>query len=121
MMTEVFKIGDAVIERSEDFTVTRYSDGLEVIGEHLVQPGQDDTAKNYGLTAEEMNYDHDLAHSLVSYFAGSSVSPTLRGVATNDIYQYWWREEMAVLSFQGYVKQLGGSITELARLETERK
>lgn len=119
-MKEKFLIGDAVIYRDSEYTVTKYSDGSEVVGSHTVQPGQDETAAEYGLTAEEMNFDHDLAHSLVSLLAGSIRSPTLYGVATNKLYEHWWREEKAVLAFQGYVKQLGTmTITEIAWQKTQ--
>jgi hypothetical protein len=51
-------------------------------------------------SAEAMNAEHDLTHSLLAQWLGASSSPTLSAQAHGSVYPWWWREEEAVLAVQ---------------------
>ena len=108
-----YRLGTATVQQTERYTITRYDDGGQVVADHAPQLGQADTAEAHGLTVEDMNRDHDLAHTLLAVMLGLPASPTLAGVASGKHWPHWHREEAAVLALQGYAAAAGADLDEL--------
>lgn len=113
----MIKLGSVTVETFDDYTVTRFADGLEVHAHHAEQPGQADTAARLGYAeAFAMNKEHDLAHALLAYWLGLPHSPTLRDVAegkpANDLH---YLEEEAVMALCRFSNAVGVSLLDVAR------
>lgn len=98
------KLGEVDVTLVEGMTMTVLPNGVIVYGSHEVQPGQAETAAEYGLEPEEMNRTHDLAHSLLAYWLGLRCSPSLQAAAEGQRYPHWREEEAAVLALQRFAK-----------------
>ena len=116
MDIHLFRLGSVSVAVSEDYTTTTFEDGKTLTSEHRGQRGQIERAYGLGYrTAEEMNREHDLTHSLLAAIVGRDCSPTLRAIATGTVYPAWEQEEASVLSLQGYCNRLGIDIFALAK------
>jgi hypothetical protein len=111
------KVGNVDVEINGTFVITHFDDDRFVLADIDEQPGQAETAAAHGLTVKEMNLTHDLTHSLLAKWLGLPYSPTLRGVATRDIYPHHAEEEAAVLAIQRFARLAGVSLLGLARGE----
>jgi hypothetical protein len=104
------------VEVTDWYTTTIFEDGIKLVSDHKEQPGQRERARQLGYSsAEEMNYEHDLTHTLLAIMAGKDWSPTLRGIATGETWPAWQDEEAAVLGFQCYMNRLGVDVFTLAK------
>ena len=110
-----FQLGDALVEVTADKVVTTFVDGSFVVAEIAEQPGQADIAEKIGVSVEQMNRDHDLAHSVLAVFMDQPRSPALWAVAHGKTWPGWWKEEAAVLELQALAAELGVSIQDIAR------
>jgi hypothetical protein len=120
MMAETFHFGEVTVEIADGLTVTRLPDGGIVPAEHREQPGQAELAQDLGYaTAEEMNRQHDLLHSLLSHMLGLPASPTLQGVGNMRFCPYWREEENAVFAIAAYANVAGVDLTDVARRWSE--
>jgi hypothetical protein len=116
-----FRFGEVAVDIRPGLTITTLADGPKVPADHAEQPGQAELAAAHGYdSAEELNRDHDLAHSLLSHMIGLGASPTLAGVAAGKHFRYWQVEEAAVLALQGFCKVAGVDLMELARRYSSR-
>ena len=96
-------LGAARLVQYAGHTVTTFPDGTSVTARHddCAHLGQAQCARRMGYpSAESMNRDHDLTHSLLASWLGASVSPTLVAQAHGGVYPWWWLEEEAVLAVQ---------------------
>lgn len=98
----MIRIGACTVEIHPGWTETRFPDGRSVTALHTAQPGQDGTARRCGYrSAEELNRDYDLTHSLLAAWLGLPWSPTLydvaRGISGDELHAI---EEEAVLAVQ---------------------
>lgn len=111
-----FHFGHVSVDIGEGYTVTTLADGSKVPASHEEQGGQAEIAAAHGYdSAEELNRDHDLGHSLLAAMVGLDASPTLQGVASGSYFEYWKVEEQAVLSLQAFCRVVGVDICDLAR------
>lgn len=111
----VYRFGATTVHHEEDHTLTVFDGGGEVRGDHAPQPGQDETAAQYGVSVEAMNRTHDLAHSILAAALGLPASPTLSAMAGGGKHwPHWWREEQAVLALQGYAAAAGVDLEKVA-------
>jgi hypothetical protein len=110
-----FKFGAVSVDIGPDATTTTFPDGQSITGDHREQPGQRLTALEIGYpSAEALNRDHDLSHSLLACIMGLEFSPTLFGIATGRQYEHWHAEEAAVLGFQEFCNAVGVRIEDIA-------
>lgn len=115
-MAETYHFGEVTVEIDDGLTVTRLPDGGIVPAEHREQPGQAELAQDLGYaTAEEMNREHDMLHSLLSHMLGLPASPTLQGVGNMRFCPYWREEEAAVFALTRFAKLAGVDLVEVAR------
>jgi hypothetical protein len=111
-----FRFGEVTVDILSGLTITTLADGSKVPADHAEQPGQAEIAVAHGYdSAEELNRDHDLAHSLLSHMIGLEASPTLAGVTAGKHFKYWQVEEAAVLALQAFCKVAGVDLMDLAR------
>lgn len=111
---KTYRIGAATIRHGDGQTVTRLADGSEVPADWSVQPGQEQTAAQYGIPVETMNRTHDLAHAILAHVLGLPQSPTLAGVAAGKFWQHWAKEEAACLCLQSYAHAAGVDLEDVA-------
>lgn len=109
-----YRLGNATVQHGDGFTVTQLPDG-DVSAAWAVQHGQDATAQEYGLPAELMNAQHDLAHSILAAVLGLPHSPTLGALASGRRWPAWSVEERAVLAVQGFAHAAGVDLERVAR------
>lgn len=108
-------IGACVVFRDYRGTMTMFPDGTSVYADHEEQPGQAETAAGLGMSVEEMNRTHDIAHALLADALGLANSPTLRAIAAGSHWPHHRAEEAAVLAFQAYAKAAGVDLAEVAK------
>lgn len=111
---KTYRIGAATIRHGDGRTVTRLADGSEVPADWSVQPGQEQTAAQYGIPVETMNRTHDLAHAILAHVLGLPQSSTLAGVASGDYWPHWAAEERACLALQAYAAAAGVDLEQVA-------
>lgn len=111
----MIRLGNVTVEVTDEQTVTTFENGAQLVAHHAEQPGQDKTAQEYGLTVEQMNRTHDLAHSLLAHWLGLPASPTLQAVAEQRRDPNWWIEERAVLALQSFAAAVGVDLVERAK------
>lgn len=109
-----YRIGAATIHHGGGQTVTMLSDGSEVRADWRIQPGQEQTAAQYGIPVEDMNRHHDLAHAILAHVLDLPQSPTLAGVASGEYWPEWAKEERAVLSLCSYAAAAGVDLEQVA-------
>lgn len=108
------RIGRVCVEVGERYTVTTFPDGRQLVADHAEQPGQAATAARLGYpSAEAMNRDHDLAHSLLAHWLGLECSPTLHAVASGNRYPLSALEEDAVFAIQRFARAAGINLARL--------
>lgn len=108
------RLGGATVHIGAERTVTTLPDGSEVYADHAEQPGQAALAADLGYpSAEAMNRDHDMAHSLLASWLGLPCSPTLQGVASGKFYKHHRLEEAAVLAIQRFARAAGIDLTRI--------
>lgn len=113
-------IGQNDIDIGPASTLTRFADGSTAYADHAAQPGQAERAAEIGYpSAEAMNREHDLTHSLLAHWLGLDYSPTLYAVANGQRSAIWQAEESAVLAIQQFARAAGVDLVKLAR-ETGR-
>jgi hypothetical protein len=109
------RLGDVTVAIEDGRTLTAFGDGRYLVADHHEQDGQAETAAALGMTVEEMNRSHDLAHSLISFWLGLRFSPTLHDVAcdrkANHIHDL---EEDAVKALQRFAKAMGVDLVKVA-------
>jgi hypothetical protein len=111
----VIHLGSVVVSVRDGLTTTRFADGRVCHAHHTEQPGQADKALELGYpSAEAMNREHDLTHSLLAWWLGLACSPTLYGMATGIVARRWREEEAAVLAVQRYARAMGVDLVEVA-------
>jgi hypothetical protein len=116
--TETFRFGEVTVtvDTAARLTMTRLPDGGLVPADHREQPGQADIAEGLGYpSAEAMNVEHDMLHSLLAHILGMDASPTLKGVASGKHYPHWREEENAVFALAAYANAAGVDLMEVAR------
>lgn len=110
------RFGDVTVAIGEGRTLTSFGDGSYLVADHHEQFGQEKIAEDLGMTVEEMNISHDLAHSLLAHWLGLKFSPTLHDVANGiPATETHYHEEDAVKSFQKFAKMKGIDILKLAQ------
>jgi hypothetical protein len=116
-MTKI-AFNDVLVECHHNETITRFPDGTCCFADHAEQPGQRETAQRIGYAfAEDMNRDHDMAHSLLAFFLGLPHSPTLKDVSENrPASEIHYIEEQAILSLQAYANAMGIDLFDVARM-----
>jgi hypothetical protein len=111
-----FTIGQNYIISGSTRTITRFADGSIAYADHAVQPGQAERAAEIGYpSAEAMNREHNLTHSLLAHWLGLDYSPTLHAVANGQRSAIWQAEESAVLAIQQFARAAGVDLVKLAR------
>ena len=113
-----FHFGHVSVDIGNGSTVTTFADGskLKVTAQHAEQPGQADIAEGLGYdSAEAMNVEHDMLHSLIAHWLGLDGSPTLKGVAAGNHFSAWREEESAVFALAAYANAIGVDLMEVAR------
>jgi hypothetical protein len=115
MAAIMIKLGKVQVRVTTEETVTRFEGGKVCRAFHAPQYGQHAMAEELGYeSAEAMNREHDLAHSLLSYWLGLPYSPTLYGQAIGRPSAFWREEEAAVLSLQRFARIMGIDLVEVA-------
>jgi hypothetical protein len=115
MAVVMIRLGRVQVRITTEEVVTRFEDGKGIRGHLREQPGQAEMALDLGYeNAEAMNREHDLAHSLLSYWLGLVHSPTLYGQAIGRPSAFWREEEAAVLALQRYARTMGIDLVEVA-------
>lgn len=109
-----YRIGTVTLHHGDGQTVTRLSNGGEVRANWLIQPGQAETAAEYGIPLDSMNRTHDLAHAILAHALGLPESPTLAGVASGRHWPAWAMEEHACLALQAYAAAAGVDLERVA-------
>ncbi|SDL30598.1 hypothetical protein [Paracoccus chinensis] len=117
----VYRLGATTVHHADDHTLTVFDGGGEVRGDHAPQPGQDETAAQYGLSVEAMSRALDLAHSILSAALGLPASPTLSAMPGGKHWSHWWREEQAVLALQGCAAVTGVDPEQIAARLSKRE
>jgi hypothetical protein len=118
MKTETIRLGETTIELREDGMVTtKFPEGVEVRAFPIPDAYQVANAKRlgYGLDIARSTREHEVVHTLLARWLGQPRSPTLAGVATDRVWQYWGIEEAAVLAVQALCATLGVDPVRLAR------
>lgn len=114
-MSEPIRLGAATVTIHDGWTHTRFEDG-ELHALHSEQPGQAEMVSRLGYeTPEEMNRDHDLAHSILAALLGLDGSPTLRAISKGMVWPLWHVEEEAALALQKYAQTMGIDLVDVAR------
>lgn len=104
----IIRLGQNQIQITGGMTITYFADGCAAYGDHEAQPGQAERAAELGYpSAEAMNREHDLTHSLLAYWLGLDYSPTLHAIANNEQSAIWQAEEAAVLALQQFARAAG--------------
>lgn len=113
----VIRLGQNDIVISDGhYTVTRFADGSMAHANHEAQPGQTERAAELDYpSAEAMNREHDLAHSLLAHWLGLDYSPTLHAVANGQRSAIWEAEESAVLALQRFARAAGVDLVKRAQ------
>lgn len=109
-------MGRLTVEVRDGYTLTRFPCGAELVASHAVQDGQAETAARCGYeSAEALNREHDLTHSLLAHWLGLPWSPTLHdvaiGVRVNELH---FVEEDAVLAVQRFARAMGVDLVKLS-------
>lgn len=103
-----FQLGEVRVEVHESWTTTFLPGGHRIVGLHQEQHGQSETARELGMSAWDMNREHDLLHSILAHAVGLECSPALLAAATGqsseDVHGL---EEAAVLSVQKWLASIG--------------
>jgi hypothetical protein len=116
LASDVIRLGSVTIEVSNGHTVTTLPNAAIVTADHAEQPGQAELARSLGYgSAEEMNREHDISHSIIAHLLRLECSPTLLGVASGKTYRHWPIEEQAVLRLQGFARAVGVDLIEVAK------
>ena len=110
-------IGKVSVVITREGMMTVLPNGKLVYAHLEEQAGQAARAKEMGYgSAEEMNREHDVTHSLLAHWLGLDASPTLKAVSEGKTYKHWQIEEAAVLAIQAYARAaLGIDLVELAK------
>lgn len=110
-------IGKVSVVINRQGMITILPNGRLVFAHLEEQAGQAIRARELGYdSAEEMNREHDIVHSLLAYWLGLEASPTLKHVAEGKTYPHWRLEEAAVLAIQAYARAaLKIDLVELAK------
>lgn len=111
---KTYHIGAATIRHGGGQTVTVLADGSEVRADWTVQPGQEQTAREYGIPLDALNRTHDLAHAILAHVLGLPESPTLAGVVSGEYWPHWAREEAAALCVQALAHAAGVNLEDVA-------
>jgi hypothetical protein len=115
-----FHFGEVTVDIRPGLTITTLADGSKVTADHAEQPGQADIAEGLGYSsAEAMNVQHDMLHSLIAHWLGLDGSPTLKGVAAGRHFPRWREEENAVFALAAYANAIGVDLMEVARRYSE--
>lgn len=109
------RLGQNAVLIGLESTATHFADGSVTEADHAAQPGQAKTAASIGYSsAEAMNREHDLAHSLLAHWLGLDYSPTLHAVANGQRSAIWEAEESAVLALQRFARAAGVDLVKRA-------
>lgn len=106
---KTLRIGNFVVTMNDGWSITSLPSGEIVDALHALQPGQEEIAKELGMSVEEMNRTHDLTHALLCHWLGLQTSPALtEGGHLGDL------EEGAVLAIQAFAKAAGADLVAVA-------
>jgi len=115
-MTHTTTLGQTTVVVTRNTTTTYFADSTALTAVHDEQPGQAERAAQLGYaTAEDMNREHDLAHSLLAHWLGLDYSPTLFAVAHGQTSPLWEAEESAVLAIQRFARAAGVDLLSVAK------
>lgn len=118
---KTYRIGATTIHHGDGQTVTVLADGSEVRADWRIQPGQEQTAAQYGIPLDRLNVEHDLAHAILAHVLGLRQSSTLDGVASGEYWPHWAAEEAACLCLQSYAHAAGVDLEDIAARLSEPK
>lgn len=114
------RIGHTTVDIGINWTFTRLPDGSMVHADHAPQPGQEETARELGMSVDELNRTHDLTHVIIAHVLGLEVSPALHAVAhglpSTPLHAL---EEQATLAIQRFAAAARVDLVEVARRISE--
>lgn len=110
------RLGRTEILIGPGFTTTNFADISTAYADHTAQSGQAERAAEIGYpSAEAMNREHDVAHSLLAHWLGLDYSPTLYAIANGQRSAIWQEEESAVMALQRFARAAGVDLVKRAR------
>ena len=108
-MARLFAFGQVRVYVFQGWTETHFPGGEVLYATHEAQEGQVELARELGYSStEDMNRDHDVAHSALAHAAGLPFSPALFAAATGapDELRHGLEED-AVKAFQKFALSYG--------------